>query len=775
LLGAGCGGQAARAREAHARSEAGGSPLERIVVAERPPLTLVARGGDPRPAMAFAASHARGSALSAALTGLLAARLESAGVTNVEARAHGLGLELARLLDAPAEAPLFLRAVRAALAKPVTGADPALGRARRELDALKALSFAGPGEAAAAACSGELGLPDGKAALDLGTPAGIAALEAARVAVFQVEAAAFSALGSEPILEAATRAVGSGEPWPDGSPDADPWPEKDVVFVDGASGTRRLTLALRLGDADAAIDAGLVLGARDSELLRHLEALSPPWRLERATAVARRRGACLRLDLAPPKGDPAPNALETARVAALVESAATRAIGRAETGALDESVLRPSDPRRAAALAAWRALPVSVESEAHRSVLAYQVEPAAHASSAELGAAFNAVRAQLSRPSFEITTRAEPGQGELWLLLASPCGTGAESVKDAGALALALRTLAARSFDASVSLEPWVSVDGVGLLAHAPRGAGDETPSDQATRVAQALGRAIALRVNGSELGASRAQLLDELGARPFAGWSLALEGLAGGHPSWLEPRGTWSSVSELSTEELERARRSLLGGPLRLAVLASRGEAQSAVAAQELETWLLPIRGELAACAENRAESPRRGEARYESLASRQAEGAYVGVVFNEAGPAAARAAELSEAVLNRPGGVLERALAACGAGTSARARALGGSRRPALVVEVRALPDKVDDAVARVRAALDQLAHGGLSAEDGSVAVRELTRAEASARFDPRRRIVEQWRGARPLELEPNALRPFAAALDRNSHWVVSEAKPQ
>jgi hypothetical protein len=74
-----------------------------------------------------------------------------------------------------------------------------------------------------------------------------------------------------------------------------------------------------------------------------------------------------------------------------------------------------------------------------------------------------------------------------------------------------------------------------------------------------------------------------------------------------------------------------------------------------------------------------------------------------------------------------------------------------------------------------LDQLARAGLTTEDSTQARRELARVEASARFDPRRRIVEQWRGARPLDLEPSALRGLAAALGSNFHWVVSEAKPQ
>jgi hypothetical protein len=754
-----------------ARAERGGSPIERVEVAERPPLTLVARSGDPRPAVAFVAAHARGSAVSAALAGLVGARLEAAGVTNVDARAHALGFEMARLVDSGNDAARFIQAVRDALALPVTASEPALARARREVLALKALTFAGPGDAAAAACSGELGLPDGTPSLELTTPAGIARLESAREAVFRVPAAAFAALGPEAVLDAAAHALSGVAAWPGGSADADAWPERDLVSVDNGAGARRLTLALRVGSADAAIGAGLSMGTRHSKLLERLATLNPPWRLERASAIARRRGGCLRLDLTPPPG-PGASAVELGTVAALVEHAADEALSVAEPGALDESVLRPSDPLRAAALAAWRALPSEVETAPPRSVVLYVGEPTEHTAVADLTRSLAAARARLGRPSFEVVHREESGQGELYLLLASACGTVSEDQHDAGALGLLLRTIAASSTYPEVRFEPWVSADGAGLLVHAPRHDAMETPEEQARRVAAALGQALAARLNGNELGAARNDLLEELGGRPYPGWALSLDGLAPGHPSWLEPRGTWASVADLPTPELERARRTLLAGPLRFAVLAGRGEAQAGVAAQELESWLLPLRTELAACNLPRIEGAHRGEARYENP-SAGAEGAYVGMAFEPAGAAAAEAAELVALALNRSAGTLERALSSPELSASARAQALGGTRRPALAIEIRATPARLEEAVARVRDALEGIARGGWSGELARYAAQERARSEAASRFDPRRRIVELWRGAKPETSEPALRAIVTSSLSKASHWVVIPAR--
>ncbi|MEJ7730193.1 MAG: hypothetical protein WKG00_13360 [Polyangiaceae bacterium] len=71
------------------------------------------------------------------------------------------------------------------------------------------------------------------------------------------------------------------------------------------------------------------------------------------------------------------------------------------------------------------------------------------------------------------------------MLLASPCGVGDEGAEDAGMTALAA-TAAVRSRrgkERDVQLEPWVSADGVGVLAHAAPRDGRETPEALARRV----------------------------------------------------------------------------------------------------------------------------------------------------------------------------------------------------------------------------------------------------------------------------------------------------
>ena len=82
-----------------------------------------------------------------------------------------------------------------------------------------------------------------------------------------------------------------------------------------------------------------------------------------------------------------------------------------------------------------------------------------------------------------VLSRIEAGQGEIWMLLASPCGTTVEDSTDAGWRGLAMRT-AAMVDVGDVVLEPWVTPDGIGLLAHGARSGPAETPVAHATRVA---------------------------------------------------------------------------------------------------------------------------------------------------------------------------------------------------------------------------------------------------------------------------------------------------
>jgi hypothetical protein len=89
--------------------------------------------------------------------------------------------------------------------------------------------------------------------------------------------------------------------------------------------------------------------------------------------------------------------------------------------------------------------------------------------------------------------------------------------------------------------------------------------------------------------------------------------------------------------------------------------------------------------------------------------------------------------------------------------------------LIDVRALPQDVPEAVARVRSLLERLAQGGISPGELKLAETELDRRDALGRLDPRRRIVELWRGARPAALDLATLRALHASFRAPAHWIV------
>jgi len=123
---------------------------------------------------------------------------------------------------------------------------------------------------------------------------------------------------------------------------------------------------------------------------------------------------------------------------------------------------------------------------------------------------------------------------------------------------------------------------------------------------------------------------------------------------------------------------------------------------------------------------------------------------------------------LLNRPGGWLEQALSNLTA--RAQARFVGGSAAGGIVIRIAAPEATEPAAVAQVRGLLARLGRGALTAEELALANRELARAELESSLDPRRRIVELWRGAGPpAVLDLNGLRTFHGRLAAGSQAVV------
>ena len=769
----GCGhGAGPGAGSANGNALNGTARVERREVDNHPPINLVVRLGDPRPALAFASAHDAGSVASVALSALILARLQAHGIADVVSVPTESGLELAVLCQDKLAARAFVEQVTAALATPIADRDDALLLIQEHLTALRSRSFAGRAEATVAHCSGELGTLPGAELPDVRTQAGRAQLEKYRKVAFAARSGAFAALGSQEFVNAAADELEQVQAWPTGDAAEDPWPNADEIDSDGADGRRRLSVALRVGDTEAALSSVRVLTAEGSAISSRLRSFFPGYALERVAFQARPRGACLRVDLTLPDADPAPTPKEAAQALSLVSEEMRAALPLGESDhALDENIIEPSDPRIAAARAAWRALTGRQDPGAERRFAALSVHPTERAAFSAWPSVIADLESRAQRAPIETRLRAEPGQGELWVLLGSPCGTLGESNDDAGQGALAL-TLAARAASADVALEPWLTTDAVGLLAHSARKP-SESASAHAERVARALARALSERnAGGDAMAMAQRELFSGVGGAPRPGYARLLDALAPDHSAWLEPRGTWASLSLANRDSVAARARDLLRGPLRVAVLANQDDAQAALAARALGRWFAPWRDDPRRCLATAERAARSGEIALTVPDAANTESAYLGLPF----PSRLkfdREAEAFAALLNAPRGPLSRALSDESLNASARAAIIGGGRAAALVIEIHASDEDTRKATLAVRRALDRLLSVPLSNEDVAAAERAAEQRALSASLDPRRRIVDSWRGgASETGLSRSSLRAFQATLSGSAQVVVTVA---
>jgi hypothetical protein len=454
-------------------------------------------------------------------------------------------------------------------------------------------------------------------------------------------------------------------------------------------------------------------------------------------------------------------------------------------------ILGAAEPGEAAARAAWWALAGSAPA-AERWATTLAVGP-----SAELGprgspeelavTAAMAPRfaAELSRalasgaPATEKRVVLEQGQGRLWLLLASPCGAGDEGVDDAGmtALAAAAAVQSRRRHEREIQLEPWVSADGVGVLASAAPRDGRETPEALARRVGDALGRAVsAPGIDVDALAAVRAATLTHL-ERSLGRQGIAADALAAAlspaHPSAFEPFGSWARVAGGGMEALRLRWHALASGPLRLAVLANAGAAQAAAAGAAVDRWFLPRRPG-AGCPADAATAPRGG--RHEVRLPPDTALAQALLAAPLAAGASADMAELTAAALNGERGLLATALPAS-LGATATARVRGGARHRALVIDLRAPPESLAAAQAEVRALLGRLPQVSSDADIARAAA-SLAASAVRGQAQPRQRLIDAWRGTpRRAAVRPTlaAWRAFLAEALRDDALIVIEARPE
>lgn len=765
----------------------GALPTGRISVvraADRPALTSVIRDGDPAAAVAIVVVTEAGSQPNAALAAILEQRLKSAGFHGTESRPDPDGFRLAALLSSPEQAASFVTAAAAALRSPITQASD-LSLAVRRLQLLQTRPLESVAAARMARCTGELGIAPGERNLDLTTPASIAPLESLRSSSVNASRVAFSSVGPASFVQSAAAALQRANGWDRGTPPADPWPGADAIDVHARTSTDgdapSLALALRVRDPYAATAIADHAGSGAGPLVTRI-GNAPGWRLQRVAATVRPRGACLSFRLARDRAsDPSPVESDAARVAALVvhEVGMELAEARADGSVAGLQVLRASDPREAAMLAAWWSLSNRLDSGDERvSIdlglppprLSTQDPPAAvdqrlADSQRKLASDYARARDAWSRPVVDARSAVELGQGEFWTLIASPCGVIADTERDAGLTALAAIAAAwSRDDSDGVTIEPWITTDGVGILAHAsPRAA--EGPHALARRVTDVAARAVInRRLPERSILAARGTILGMI-EPPNAPFGCALgavaSAIAPSHPAWIAPFGNQESIARAGSEAAARWS-ALADGPLRVAVLANVDQAQADAAIRAADRWMLRRVDQPRAC-------PPLPPASAPPVIPRE-----ISLHLDDASPAAVIAVpvqqpdhdtlamlDLLAEGLDGPDGWIAKSLASL-PGASGSARVVGGSRLAALLVDVSAPEARIDDTVRQIRATLERLARGAASPAHLERATRRLAERELNARLDPRRRVADLWSGRHQ--------RSDSISLDRWNKWMSS-----
>jgi hypothetical protein len=772
----------------------------------RPPLAVLAREGDARGAIAVAVTTAgiapdRGALAGVTLGALVEARLLAQGV-DAGATGGWDGWRLRALVDSPADAARLVASLRTALLAPVTADDPALALVTRKASALARRPLPDPALASVARCTGEA-----YAAGDASPPLA-PELEAWRRAAHGLGRVAISVVGNAALADAAASALGSGPPWPRATAITEaPWPAAhapSVVYSASGEiepGGARIVVTARTSAPERAVAVAPALGDPQGPLASRLVALGAPGRVRSVVATAHVDGGCLAatIDLSPRDlQSDAASRIATAAALARQEVAVEMADGAIPADLGGELTRRAADPRDAAERAAWWALAgkhvESAEDDPRIALIVGVAAPrdVAVSTSAPTSNA-DAIRAEIDRatvawhvPVVEPRTYVERGQGEAWILLASPCGTGSEAASDAGIDAVVAMAASARAAETAkdAQVAPFVAVDGIGLLVHGPARA-NESAQAHARRLADVAARAFAAdAIEPGRIAEARTSLLARAARTDARAMGDLAGALAPGHPSWLDPEGTLFGLGSVSDDSVGVRAAVVRAGPLRLAVVANVDAAQADAAVHAVDRWVARRPGESRTCpAMGSPSMPRAGTYSVDLRAGALSE-VLLGVPLAAGDAAARNAATWIAAALDGNEGLLAHAL---GANRSAPADALarawsagvvGGPQAPSLVVRVAGSDASLDDAVAQVRALLDRLRHGALRDEDRARAATAVAAARLASSLDPQARIVGLWRGepSSPTPVAPSLddLRSFSAATLRDEALVIVAARP-
>lgn len=745
---------------------------------DRPPVVLIAREGDPIGAVAAAVTTGATEAEPAvALAGVIEARLSARGLDAIVTPSWD-GVRATVLVDGAGGARAATEALRDALLAPIEDKD--LAPAKKKLAALALRPLRDAGLSRWARCVGSpYSAPQraGKTYDDLTT----AKLEEWRAGSHALGHTAFAVAAAPAIGEEVAAAIGKGPTWKAraeialSSAASAPTAVDVEVFEAPGETTPFVHATLDVGSSSAAVAAAEALGDPRGPLATRLASLELPFRLKEVIGTAHARGGCVGIVLEA-STNAAPNdvAARVADAIALIHVEAD--VHLAEGGPLRDGrtlARRSGDAREAAERAAWWAL-AKKEERASRSPATSSValampgkrnaspkaprpserEDVVEPSRETLSGALERAAAAWKKPVAEGRARVEPGQGEAFVLVASPCGTDAETDADSGLTSLFIAAAAENAKSSpDARVEPWMTADGAGLLVRGPALAG-ETPAAHARRLADVAARSFAAEpITPAALSRARGALLHANAASDGPALALLASALSPSHPSWVVPAGKDDVLARSADAAVLARAQAIRTGPLRVAVLANVDAAQGEAALRAVDRWIERRSNETRTCKIGGAASPPKPGTYAVETRSGAAPEAYLAFPFPAGDEAARAAAMIVAAALEGDGALLDKALGGTAqlARTSS-ARVLGWPRSPALVVRVVSTQAQLDAAVMQTRALLDRLRQGGVPAGDLDPARAAAARTTMATALDPRARVVLTWRGE---AVPPNAPR--------------------
>ena len=779
-----------------------GVPNARIEVhalAQKPRLSVIVRDGDPAPALSVVFATGFGSLPTAALSGLVESRLSSAGFST-RVRAHRNAFRVEWFVETPQHVGPFLAALSRAMRDPVVASGPEMALVARRVEAVQKAPLDAPELELVAACTGQPGLVPGQPglvpgqpAVDGSSPAFFAQLETYRREALHAGRVAIAASGPQTFGSLVYQELSRSEGWPVGGAVVDTAPTADSVstyVVPPNARAGRVVVAVRVGDAFSAVTAAERLAAPGSALRGRLAGLSRPFRPVEIAGFARPHGGCISITL---DADDSISARNLERAAAHAAAVARHEINietaiPPNTSVVARQILAATDPRDVASRAAWWALSTPLHGFAPRAAVVFGIPPRSTLTAngltgtsfvQEHGRAMMSVGSQVA----ERRVAVERGQGELWILVGSSCGVVDEGASDAGSTALALLSaVAAHGSTSGVTLEPWIGADGVGLFAHAAPRDDRETPAELARRVGDAAMRALSPAMpTTSSLIEARASVLMHL-ERTTGRGGLAFEALTTSltpeHPSWIEPYGTFTRIGAATLDITRLRLRSLLEGPLRVAVLANMDVPQASEVGFSVDRWLSP-RDATRTCSTATLGSLGSSSVRSSKLQLPRDAGLAQALVAAPVAPVGAPghdAAMFTAIALGGEGGLLERTFTPT-SGVRATVRISGTNRAAALIVDLRAPSDLLPGAITTLKALFTTMATSGVTAADTQRATDMASRHAFDMRFDPRKRLQALWSG-RSLSPTPpptaQALTIFVGSTLNESALVVVEAYP-